>query len=224
MEVNVLLSKNGFLALNKPVGMCTWVNNKSHSSYIPQLWELIQMRYKNGRHVHRIDRFTSGINLAATEEYLVQQMMHDWHDNTKKYYLAIIENPDWVTKVIDVPLNGGKPATTSFTVIERSGRFALVQCQLTKFGRTHQIRQHLMWCKCPIIGDLQYGGLSTDVRAGQLLHAWVMKVRFPGEDVWTKIQAPIPNDFQRFPFDWDRWSKGMSPTVDVWPVPRNWRR
>lgn len=224
MEVGLLLSRNGFLALNKPAGMCTWSNPREHSTDVPQLWELIMMRHRKGRHAHRIDQFTSGINLAGISENPVRCLMYNWHTITKKHYLAIIENPEWDKKVIDMPLNGDQSATTSFTVVERSNSFALVQCQLVENGRYHQIRQHLMWLKSPIVGDLKYGGLKTDVRAGQMLHAWRMKVLLPGDRFWTSIQAPIPEDFKQFNFDWERWNTGANSTLGTWEVPTGWRR
>lgn len=224
MEVGLLFSRNGFLALNKPAGMCTWSNPHEHSTDVPQLWELIAMHHKKGRHAHRIDQFTSGINLAGTSETPIRRLMCNWHDNTKKFYLAIIENPMWVEKIIDFPINNGESATTKFTVIERSKPFALVQCELVESGRYHQIRQHLMWIKSPIVGDLKYGGLKTNARPGQMLHAWLMKVRFPDDQFWTSIQAPIPDDFKQFNFNWDRWNAKANQTLGTWKVPTGWRR
>lgn len=225
MEVGLLFAKNGFLALNKPAGMCTWNKTQKHSSNIPQLWEMIQMRHKRGWFAHRIDRFTSGINLAGVSEYQVRYLMSNWHNITKKYYLAIIENPTWEMKIVDTPVNDGESATTKFTVLERSNLFALVQCQLVEHGRTHQIRQHLQSIGFPILGDTKYNGQKVNAREGQLLHAWRIEFKLPGSSyAWTSVQAPIPSDFKEFNFPWNRWNFNASPVLETWEVPTNWRR
>src|SRR3989344_5254270 len=219
MEVGVLFSESGFLALNKPAGM---ISQGPKTSDIPELWELLREYYPEGHVAHRIDQFTSGINLAGTSRQRIGYLMRNWYHITKKTYLAVIANPAWNEKTVATPLNG-KSAVTSFQVLERSGKFALTKCQLVQNGRTHQIRQHLRSIDHPIVGDRKYGGLMTTARSGQLLHAWRMGVRLPDESgspsAWTTIQAPIPDDFKQFNFSWSLWDSQATPTLATWAVP-----
>jgi 23S rRNA-/tRNA-specific pseudouridylate synthase len=224
MEVGVLFSQDGILALNKPAGMCS---QGPKTSSIPELWELLRTRYSGGHIAHRIDQFTSGVNLAGTSRRWVGYLMSNWHQITKKYYLAIIGNPTWSERVVGASLSG-KSAATAFTVLERSGTLALVQCELVQNGRTHQIRRHLKSIGFPILGDRKYRGLETRARSGQLLHAWRMEVKLPDDSgkpggLWTVIQAPIPDDFRKFNFDWNRWDAGANVVLETWTVPSDWR-
>lgn len=223
MEVGVLFCDGGILALNKPPGMCS---QGPKTSDIPELWELLRTHHPDGHVAHRIDRDTSGINLAGASRRQISYLMRNWHQITKKIYLAIVSNPPWSEKVVDTPLKG-KSAITAFTVLERFGSFALVQCQLVQNGRTNQIRRHLKSIGAPILGDQKYKGPKTKVRSGQLLHAWRIEVRLPDDSgkpgPWTTIQAPIPDDFKQFKFDWSRWDTNANAVLEGWTVPSGWR-
>ena len=224
MEVGVLFSRNGILALNKPAGM---ISQGPKTSNTPELWELLQTYHPGGHVAHRIDQFTSGINLTGVSSRQISYLMSNWHKITRKIYLAIVSNPTWNERVVDMPLKG-KSAATSFTVLERSGLFALVQCQLIQNGRMHQIRKHLKSIGSPIVGDQKYKGPTTVARSGQLLHAWRMEVQLPDDSGkpgdWVVIQAPIPDDFNQFNFDWSCWDKDAISVLEVWPVPSDWRK
>jgi 23S rRNA-/tRNA-specific pseudouridylate synthase len=223
MEVGVLFSLDGILALNKPVGMCS---QGPKTSGIPELWELLRTFHPGGHVAHRIDQFTSGINLAGVSRQQIGYLMRNWHQITRKTYLAVIVSSTWSKRTVDTPLKG-KSAVTSFEILERSCGLALVQCQLIQNGRTHQIRRHLKSIGSPIVGDQKYKGLKTKERAGQLLHAWRMEFRMPDElgkpGVWVTIQAPIPEDFRQFWFGWEFWDQGANTAIDSWDVPEGWR-
>ena len=141
--------------------------------------------------------------------------------------MAIINNPPWNEKVVSKSLKG-KSAVTAFTVLERSGSFTIVQCQLVQNGRMHQIRRHLKSIGSPIVGDQKYNGPKTQVRSGQLLHAWRMEFRLPDDSGnpsdWATIQAPIPNDFKQFDFNWSHWDINANDVLETWAVPSDWRK
>lgn len=195
MDIGVLFSDNGILAFNKPAGVCS----QGPKTEI-LLSKIIREFYPTIHLVHRIDKFTSGINLAGLTTENRKYLQVNWHQITKKYYLAIIKNPVWETRTVNKKLDK-KSAVTKFDVLERSGKFALIKCELAQNGRKHQIRRHLRSIGCPIVGDKKYKGLKTTARAGQLLHAWRMELKLP-DSLWIRICAPIPNDFRQYPFNW----------------------
>jgi 23S rRNA pseudouridine1911/1915/1917 synthase len=106
--------------------------------------------------------------------------------------------------VIDVPLGrdprqrqkfaaraDGKPARTHFRVEETFAAYSLLRIRL-ETGRTHQIRVHLAWLKCPVVGDTIYGRKKN--RLGltrQFLHAWQLGFQHPVTDQPLYFEAPL---------------------------------
>ncbi len=83
---------------------------------------------------------------------------------------------------------GGKPAITEVTPLEVSGKKTKVQL-IIHHGRTHQIRAHLKYAQCPIVGDESYGGRQAK---RVMLHA--KKVEILG----LTFIAPEPKIFGHF--------------------------
>jgi len=219
MKIGMLFEKDGILALNKPAGVIT---QGPGGGKLLELWEVVRSRYNRGSIAHRIDQYTSGINLAGVSRRQVGYLMRNWHQITHKVYLAIAKSPVWDEKVVSKPI-GGKSAITSFQVLERCGSVALLRCELVQNGRTHQIRRHLKSVGSPVVGDRKYGGPATTARAGQLLHAWRMEIRLPNENgkpgtEWTIVQSPIPDDFKTYGFNWSQWDEGANEVLETWPI------
>lgn len=218
MEANVLFNRYGLIVLDKPAGM---VSQGPRNLPRPEVSELIPHHFPGYNTAHRIDRFTSGVIVCAnraTRGYL----QRNWHQITHKTYLAVIRNPKWEAQTVSLPLDG-KKATTSFLVLERKGQYALVQCELVQNGRKHQIRRHLKSIGSPIVGDRLYRGGGQSTRGGQMLHAWLMTIQMPQEEV--SIQSPIPADFAAYGFDLisvlDIGANATTQTIDV---PETWDR
>jgi 23S rRNA-/tRNA-specific pseudouridylate synthase len=108
---------------------------------------------------------------------------------------------------------GGKASATTFRVLERFGRFVLVECRpLT--GRTHQIRVHLAAAGAPVLNDPFYGDpeiklLLSDLKrrykgreeerpllARLALHASALTVRHPDTREAITLRAPLPHEFE----------------------------
>jgi 23S rRNA pseudouridine1911/1915/1917 synthase len=107
-------------------------------------------------------------------------------------------------------VEGGRPARTRYTVVERRGGHTLVRCDLES-GRTHQVRVHLASLGHPVAGDELYGRRaarsgpgkeSAQARAGApdrpLLHAWRLRFHHPRTEAEMSFEAEPPADFQRF--------------------------
>jgi len=126
--------------------------------------------------VHRLDKNTSGLMLAAKSNFAHQNLQEQIKEkNAKRKYLAItlgeFKEP---FGIIDKPLlhyikdnvkmtvskdDKGLKAVTNYKVIEQYKGAALVELEL-KTGRTHQIRAHLASINHPVFGDVLYGAKS----------------------------------------------------------------
>ncbi len=124
--------------------------------------------------VHRLDRGTSGLLVAAKNDNAHRHLSRQLEDRSlsRRYKAVVWGVPDprqgdiegaigrnsANRKKMAVVKKGGKPALTHYRVIQPVGaRASLVECRLAT-GRTHQIRVHLAQVGHPIVGDVLYGG------------------------------------------------------------------
>lgn len=159
--------------------------------------------------VHRLDKETSGVLLAAKTELAHQRLVEMFAGRTiKKQYLALcIGNPGNGT--VDAPIGRhpvhrkqmaciptGRAARTHFKTLVSHDNISLVEVDL-ETGRTHQIRVHMQHLKCPLVGDEIYGSEKMNKRLGvkrQMLHARRVKLTHPITGEALDISAPIPTD------------------------------
>ncbi|MFO7340869.1 MAG: RluA family pseudouridine synthase [Bacillaceae bacterium] len=161
--------------------------------------------------VHRIDKDTSGLLMAAKNDFSHEHLAKQLENKTVlRKYKAIVHGViphDYGT--IDAPIgrdpkdrqsmavvDSGKPAVTHFRVIERFDKYTLVECEL-ETGRTHQIRVHMKYIGHPVAGDPKYGPKRTLPIDGQALHAGVLGFAHPRTGEFLTFEAPPPEDFER---------------------------
>jgi len=161
--------------------------------------------------VHRIDKDTSGLLMAAKNDFSHEHLAKQLENKTVlRKYKAIVHGViphDYGT--IDAPIgrdpkdrqsmavvDSGKPAVTHFRVIERFDKYTLVECEL-ETGRTHQIRVHMKYIGHPVAGDPKYGPKRTLPIDGQALHAGVLGFAHPRTGEFLTFEAPLPEDFER---------------------------
>jgi 23S rRNA pseudouridine1911/1915/1917 synthase len=135
--------------------------------------------------VHRLDKDTSGLLVAAKTERAMTSLAKQFanHTITRAYHALVwgapragngliegqIGRSPFDRKRMAVLRGGGKTARTRYRVLESFGPAArpiasLVECRL-ETGRTHQIRVHLTHLGHPLIGDPQYGRARQPPRA-----------------------------------------------------------
>ncbi|HUQ73741.1 MAG TPA: RluA family pseudouridine synthase [Burkholderiales bacterium] len=162
--------------------------------------------------VHRLDKDTSGLLVVAktieSQTDLVKQLAER---TMRRMYVALVQGDPPASGAIDAPVgrdpksrtrmavsHRGKPARTTYRVLERFGRAALVECRLDT-GRTHQIRVHFQHIRHPLIGDTVY---RRGTRHGidfprQALHAAELSLRHPSSGEEATWRSPLPRDFKR---------------------------
>lgn len=165
--------------------------------------------------VHRLDKDTSGIIITAkntfAEEWLSKQFLNK--KLHKEYILITKGKPpasagDIQTQIIRDPKDRkkykavtgtqeGKFARTLYKVIAYYGNYSLIRVRL-KTGRTHQIRVHMKYLGCPILGDPIYGKTDSLISdATLMLHSRQMDIRLPGKEDFTRFRAAVPLRFKK---------------------------
>jgi len=152
--------------------------------------------------VHRLDKDTSGLMVAAKTDRAHAALAAQLQDRTlKRTYQAVVwgrPNPAAGTiegnigraardrKRMALVPHGGKPAVTHYRTLRAMEGVSLVECRL-ETGRTHQIRVHMASIGCHVVGDPLYGprrfpkGAPQSARgfARQALHATQLRFRHP---------------------------------------------
>jgi 23S rRNA pseudouridine1911/1915/1917 synthase len=171
------------------------------------------MEEKRAGIVHRLDKDTSGLIAIAKNDLARRKLSDQFQDRSvDKEYLALLERrPNTTTGRIDAPIardpnnrkrmtvvRHGKTAVSEFKVIDddfRDGQ-ALVRVKLLT-GRTHQIRVHMAFINCPIVGDPVYGYRKQRVRLKrQFLHAAALAFDQPSTGERLHFDSPLPAGLQ----------------------------
>ena len=161
--------------------------------------------------VHRIDKDTSGLIIAAKNDFAHQFLSAQLSDHTLgREYEAVVHGgfrDDAGT--VDAPIGrhpvdrkrmavtpkNSKPAVTHYEVIARYRGYTRILCRL-ETGRTHQIRVHMASIGHPLLGDGVYGAPCPEKGLeGQCLHARRLKFIHPRTGQLVRLEAPLPEYF-----------------------------
>ena len=164
--------------------------------------------------VHRIDKDTSGLMIAAKTDRAHVGLARQFADHSiDRRYLAITRGkPTPLAGKVDAPLArspanrqkiaivaGGRRAVTHYRTIEPLTGAALVECRL-ETGRTHQVRVHMASLGHPLVGDPVYGGrMPVAERLGfrrQALHAARLGFTHPITGATQVFESAMPADMQ----------------------------
>ena len=163
--------------------------------------------------VHRIDKDTSGLLVAAKNDFAHLALSAQLADHTmaRTYEAVVCGNLREDSGTVDAPIGrhptdrkkmavtekNSRNAVTHWEVIARYRGYTHVRCKL-ETGRTHQIRVHLAWRNHPIVGDMVYGhkkpelGLDT-----QCLHAAALDFIHPRTGKPVHVECELPEYFKK---------------------------
>ena len=163
--------------------------------------------------VHRIDRDTSGLIIAAKNDFAHQALAAQLADHSlyREYEAVCVGVLKEDAGTVDAPIGrnptdrkkmavdrkNGRPAVTHWSVLARYPGHTHIRCRL-ETGRTHQIRVHLASLGHPLLGDTVYGAKKpVPGLAGQCLHARRLSFLHPRTGARVTVECPLPIWFEQ---------------------------
>jgi len=164
--------------------------------------------------VHRLDKDTAGLIVIAKNDAALQWFQDQFRQRkVKKIYLALSDghpptpvgrieaaigrDPSLRKQMAIVPDRKGREAVSEYKVLESFRDHTLFEMHPAT-GRTHQIRLHLAFIGCPIVGDTLYGRRHPSLPLKrQFLHAARLTILLPGEQAPRTFDSPLPPDLQQ---------------------------
>ena len=223
IDLDFLYDDDDIAVLNKPAGMVvhpaaghesgTLVHALLH--HFPQIAAMANDENAEGRMgiAHRLDKETSGLMVIAKNLDALENLMVQFKERmVDKTYVALLERePDTSTGQINAPIGrdknqrkrmavrrDGKPAITEYEVIDndfRDGQ-ALARIKLHT-GRTHQIRVHMAFIRCPVVGDSVYGYRKQRLKMKRhFLHAAELSFDHPRTGEPMAFESPLDSGLQ----------------------------
>ncbi len=163
--------------------------------------------------VHRIDRDTSGLVIAAKNDRAHLALAEQLQDHSlfRLYHAVVLGGFRDEAGTVDAPIarhptdrkrmavcrpGQGREAVTHYQIVDSHDGYTHLTCRL-ETGRTHQIRVHMAHIGHPLLGDPVYGPRrSFPGLAGQCLHAAQLTFTHPSTGERITVEAPLPNWFQ----------------------------
>jgi 23S rRNA pseudouridine1911/1915/1917 synthase len=230
IPLEVLYEDHDLIVINKPAGMVVHPGpgNSSGTLVNALLAHCTDLSGIGGELrpgiVHRLDKGTSGVLVAAKNDRAHQGLSAQFHvHSVKRIYQALVfgnppEDSGKIEGIIgrhpterlrqSLKARHGKHSVTRWRVKERYGRISLMELRL-ETGRTHQIRVHLTESGFPLLGDPLYpdGGRVNNLAdprlkkmitslGRQALHARTLGFIHPVTGEYLEFSSPLPEDLQ----------------------------
>lgn len=226
IALDIVHEDDSILVLNKPAGLVVHPAAGHHdgtlvNALINHHGAMSQL--PRGGIVHRLDKDTSGIMVAAKTLQAHANLVEQLQARTVgRDYDAVCVGAMTGGATVDAPMGrhprqrkkmavvaqGGKRAVTHYRVAQRFAHHTHITVRL-ETGRTHQIRVHLAHRHYPLIGDPVYGGRPR-IPAGasqalvdvlrqfprQALHARRLRLVHPRDGQEMTFECPLPDDMQ----------------------------
>jgi 23S rRNA pseudouridine1911/1915/1917 synthase len=228
IPLDIVFEDDHVIVINKPAGLvvhpAAGINSGTLANALAYHFQKLSNSGSNRPGiVHRLDKDTSGLLVAAKTELAHQNLSDQFRAREVfKSYIALvfgvvkqesgrIEQPiarDPRNRTRMAIVAGGRGALSLYKVRRSYDSFTLLDVEL-KTGRTHQIRVHLSWLKHPVVGDELYaGGRDNNVQDVQLrarirklkrqfLHAEQLGFHHPQTGEQMRFLAPLPAELAR---------------------------
>jgi 23S rRNA pseudouridine955/2504/2580 synthase len=217
LEDKILYEDGDFLIMNKPSGLAVHGGTGIDSGLIERL-RVLRPTAKKLELVHRLDRDTSGCIIIA-KKYSILTYFHEQlreHKIKKLYHALVVGQWPKAVHKIDQPLKKnvassgerftrvdpeGKESLTTVRILEKYNDTTLIEAR-PHTGRTHQLRVHLKYGGCSIVGDSKYG--QKDINSifqkkgvkRLLLHANQLTFDHPKSGEKISFMAPYDKQFK----------------------------
>jgi 23S rRNA pseudouridine1911/1915/1917 synthase len=164
--------------------------------------------------VHRLDKLTSGVILLAKNEPTLSFLQNQFRQRlVDKRYLALVDGapptpegrveapiarePVRRKRMHVVPPGKGREAISEYFSRESFPKHTLLEVHPIT-GRTHQVRVHLAFLGCPVVGDRIYGRKKPSLPLNRhFLHAWQLTFQLPNEREKCTFVAPLPPELEQ---------------------------
>jgi len=164
--------------------------------------------------VHRLDKETSGLIVLAKNDRTLTALQEQFKNRqVTKIYQALVEgkpptptgrieaaiarDPSHRKKMAIVSPGKGRHAETEYRTLETFSQHTLIEAHPIT-GRTHQIRLHMAFIKCPIVGDKVYGRVHPSIEIQRhFLHAARLTITLPGDSAPRTFEAALPDELMQ---------------------------
>ena len=219
IPLDIIFENNDLLVVNKPAGMVVHPSPGHERGTLVHaaLGHAPEMEGIGGEErpgiVHRLDKDTSGLIVIAKNEQTHRWLQDQFRTRTvEKVYLALVDgkpptprgrveapigrNATQRKLMSVVPLEKGREAVSEYKTLESFPEHTLLEVHpLT--GRTHQIRVHMAFLGCPVVGDTVYGKKKSTVDLNRhFLHAYKLRIILPNEKEPRVFEATLPSELQ----------------------------
>ena len=209
--LDIVYEDGDILVINKAPGLSV---HPGPGHYADTLCNFIAFHYRQTgvtadvHLVHRLDRGTSGLMVAARHPHAQERLKLQLHTPAfRRIYLAVCDGiPEPAAGVIDAPIGrvpdslvarrvdpAGQRAVTAYRTLKAANGRALVELELDT-GRTHQIRVHMAHIGCPLTGDFLYGTEDRTLISRPALHSARLILRHPVTEAVMAWESPLPPD------------------------------
>ncbi len=219
IALDIVFENQDVLVVNKPAGMVVHPS-AGHAqgtlvhaalAYVPDIEGVGGVRRPGV--VHRLDKLTSGLIILAKND-VAHRFLQDQFRNRRveKTYLALVDGaPPTPEGRIEaaigrdssrrkrmrvVPPGRGREAISDYATRRRFREYTLLEVR-PHTGRTHQIRVHLAFIECPVVGDRVYGRKKNLLGLNRhFLHAFRLGLTIPGARAAQTFEASLPPELQ----------------------------
>lgn len=204
-KIDIVYEDENIILIDKKPGLIVHQDKSYHFDCL--VMRVLHYLYKKGEYnpdedkaftpalVNRIDRNTGGIVIAAKNAESLRVLNKKIKTReVEKYYLAMLcgkpklksgimkdylvkNNAANKVRIYKKPVENSKEITTEYNIIKSDGKKSLAEIKLHT-GRTHQIRAHMAFIGCPLVGDSKYGKDKKNFIREKYQELYAYKIKF----------------------------------------------